>query len=109
MDLIDAAIRCPKPNPRFAYVAPYFAQAKDVAWTYLTDFTRPIPGVVTNETDCFVALPGGRRIRLYGADNYKRLAGTYLDGVVLDEFGDMDPRAWAEVIRARLSDRAGWA
>jgi phage terminase large subunit len=30
MDLIDAALRCTKPNPRFAYIAPYYAQAKDV-------------------------------------------------------------------------------
>jgi hypothetical protein len=109
MDLIDAAIRCKLPNPRFAYIAPYFGQAKDVAWTYLKHYTAPIPGVKANETDCFVDLPGGRRVRLYGADNYKRIAGTYLDGAVLDEFGDMDPRAWQEVIRARLSDRRGWA
>lgn len=108
-DLIDAAIRCTKPNPRFAYIAPLFSQAKDVAWTYLKQYTAAIPGVVVNESELRVDLPGGRRIRLYGADNYQRLAGIYLDGVVLDEYGDMDPRAWKEVIRARLSDRNGWA
>jgi phage terminase large subunit len=48
-------------------------------------------------------------VRLYGADNYNRLRGIYLDGVVLDEFADMDPRAWPEVIRPALSDRQGWA
>lgn len=108
-DLIDAALRCEKPNPRFAYIAPMFAQAKDVAWTYLKQFTQPIPGVAVNESELRVDLPNGGRVRLYGADNYQRLAGIFLDGVVLDEFGDMDPRAWKEVIRARLSDRNGWA
>ena len=28
---------------------------------------------------------------------------------MLDEYADMDPRAWAEVIRPALSDRQGWA
>jgi hypothetical protein len=29
--------------------------------------------------------------------------------VVLDEYADMDPRVWSEVIRPALSDRQGWA
>jgi phage terminase large subunit len=108
-DLIDAALRSDKPNPRFAYMAPYFAQAKDVAWSYLKQYTAPIPGVGVNETELRIDLPNGARIRLYGADNYDRLRGIYLDGVVLDEFADMDPRAWSEVIRPALADRKGWA
>jgi hypothetical protein len=109
MDVIDAALRCDKPDPRFAYIAPYYAQAKDVAWGYLKRYTAPIPGVSTNESELRVDLPNGGRIRLYGADNYDRLRGIYLDGVVLDEFADMDPRAWSEVIRPALADRKGWA
>lgn len=109
MDVIDAALRCDKVEPRFAYIAPYYAQAKDVAWGYLKRYTAPIPGVVTNESELRVDLPNGGRIRLYGADNYDRLRGIYLDGVVLDEFADMDPRAWSEVIRPALADRQGWA
>jgi phage terminase large subunit len=108
-DIIRAALTCEKPNPRFAYIAPYFAQAKDVAWSYLKQYTAVIPGVTVNETELRVDLPNGGRIRLYGADNYDRLRGIYLDGVVLDEFADMDPRAWSEVIRPALSDRQGWA
>ncbi|MGH6738491.1 MAG: hypothetical protein ACREDY_05565, partial [Bradyrhizobium sp.] len=108
-DLIDGALRCTRKAPRFAYVAPYFAQAKDVAWSYLKQYTDPIPGRQFNESELRVDLPGDRRIRLYGADNYDRLRGIYLDGVILDEYGDMDPRAWPEVIRPRLADRLGWA
>ncbi len=37
------------------------------------------------------------------------LRGLYLDGVVLDEFQQMDPRVWSEVIRPALADRKGWA
>jgi hypothetical protein len=48
-------------------------------------------------------------VRLYGADNPDALRGLYLDGVVLDEYADMDPRVWSEVIRPALADRQGWA
>jgi len=108
-DLIKAGLTCELPNPRFAYIAPWFAQAKDVAWGYLKQYTAPIPGVSVNESELRVDLPNGGRVRLYGADNYDRLRGIYLDGVVLDEFADMDPRAWSEVIRPALADRRGWA
>lgn len=108
-DLIKAALMSERPDPRFAYISPYFAQSKDVAWGYLKQFTAPIPGVRSNESELRVDLPNGGRLRLYGADNYDRLRGIYLDGVVLDEFADMDPRAWSEVIRPALSDRQGWA
>lgn len=109
MDLVDAALRCKLKDPRFAYVAPYYAQAKDVAWTYLKGFTAPIPGAVAHEQELRVDFPNGGRVRLYGADNYDRMRGIYLDGVVLDEPADMHPAAWPEVIRPRLSDRGGWA
>lgn len=108
-DLIRAVVQCRHPNPRAAYVAPFFSQAKDVAWNYLKHYTSAIPGIEINETELRVDFPGGARVRLYGADNYERLRGLYFDAVVLDEFGDMDPRAWQEVIRASLVDRDGTA
>ncbi len=108
-DLIDAALRCRAHEPRFAYVAPYFSQAKDVGWSYLKQYTAMIPGTQANESELRVDLPNGGRVRLYGADNYERLRGLYFDGLVLDEYGDMDPRAWQEVLRASLADRQGWA
>jgi phage terminase large subunit len=108
MDLVDAALRCTKPDPRFAYVAPTYTQAKDVAWEYLKRYTAPILGTQHNESELRVDLPNRARVRLYGADNYDRMRGVYFDGVVLDEYSDMDPRAWSEVIRPALSDRKGW-
>lgn len=109
MDLIDAALRCDKPDGRFAYIAPYYAQAKDVVWNYVKKYTAGIPGTTANESELRVDLPNGARIRLYGADNYDRLRGIYLDGVILDEYADQPPQAWTEVIRPALADRQGWA
>lgn len=108
-ELVIGAARCKLANPRFAYVAPQLNQAKDIAWTYLKEYTAFIPGVKINESELWIELPGGARIRIYGADNPDRLRGIYLDGVVLDEFGDMDPTIWTQVIRPALSDRKGWA
>lgn len=108
-DLIRDAVRCDKEEPRFAYVAPTYAQAKDVAWGYLKHFSAPVPEVQPNESELHVTFKhNGARIRLYGSDNYDRMRGIYLDGVVMDEYGDQDPRAWTEVIRPALSDRKGW-
>jgi hypothetical protein len=107
-ELIISATKCQLPNPRFAYVAPQLNQAKDIAWTYLKEYTAFLSPKI-NESELWVELPGGARIRIYGADNPDRLRGIYLDGVVLDEFGDMDPTIWTQVLRPALSDRKGWA
>ena len=48
-DLVDAALRIKIKDGRFAYVAPYYAQAKDVAGVYLKRAEAPIPGVAINE------------------------------------------------------------
>jgi hypothetical protein len=107
--LIRTVAECNKPNARGSYIAPLFNQAKTVAWDYLKHFTRSIPGVKINESELRVDLPGGKRISLYGADNPDRLRGLYHDDVVLDEYADMSPRIWSEVIRPSLSDRKGSA
>jgi hypothetical protein len=107
-ELVIGALKCDLTNPRFAYVAPQLNQAKDIAWVYLKEYTAFLSPKI-NESELWVELPGGKRIRIYGADNPDRLRGIYLDGVVLDEFGDMDPTIWSQVIRPALSDRKGWA
>ncbi len=106
--LVKAALECERPDPRFAYVAPLYNQAKDVAWTYLKRFAAPLDAE-PNESELRIDLPGGARIRLYGADNPDRLRGLYLDGAVLDEYADMHPSVWGEIIRPMLADRRGWA
>lgn len=96
------------PHGRYAYVAPFLAQAKEVAWEYLKRFALPITAD-KNEGELWIELVNGARIRIHGADNPDRLRGAYLDGVVLDEYADMRPSVWGEVIRPMLADRKGWA
>jgi len=108
-ELLRAALECPRRAPRFAYVAPYYRQAKAVAWDYLRHYGRAVEGARFHETELRCDLPSGARVSLYGADNPDSLRGIYLDGVVMDEYAQMDPRAWSEVIRPALADRRGWA
>ena len=108
-ELIKRAILCDKPNPRFAYIAPYYNQAKQVAWDYLKFYSQPVSAKKPLESELTVELVNGAKIRLYGADNPDALRGIYLDGVVLDEYGDMKPNIFGEIIRPLLADRKGWA
>ena len=107
-DLVARALRLKLQHGRFAYVAPFLAQAKEVAWEYLKRYARPATKNV-NESELWVELVNGARIRIHGADNADRLRGAYLDGVILDEYADMRPSVWGEVIRPMLADRQGWA
>lgn len=110
-ELIKGAVICDRPNPRFAYIAPLYKQAKDIAWTYLKQGIVPLLkyGAAIHESELRVDLPNKGRVKLYGADNPDALRGIYLDGVVLDEPAQIDPTLWPEIIRPALADRLGWA
>jgi phage terminase large subunit len=107
-ELRDRAVASQNVRPRFAYVSPFLKQSKTVAWDYLRDAVGKEEGSI-NHSELRVDYHNGGQVRLYGADNPDALRGIYLDGVVLDEYADMDPRLWSEVIRPALADRAGWA
>ena len=107
-DLIVKALLENKPHAQYAYIAPYYSQAKSVAWRYLERFSEPVM-VKANQSELWVELINGARIRLFGADNPDALRGNFLDGVVLDEMADMKPSVWGEIIRPLLADRLGWA
>jgi len=109
VELLLGAMENGRRAPRYAYVAPFYRQAKAVAWDYLKYHGSRVAGARFHESELRCDLPNGARISLYGADDPDSLRGLYLDGVVLDEYAQMDPRAWSEVIRPALADRAGWA
>src|SRR6201987_760824 len=98
-----------KPEGRYGFIFPQRNQARDTAWRYLRRYAEPLLATPPNESELRVDLVNGSMIRLYGADNPDALRGPYLDGVVLDEFADMKPEVWHEVVRPMLADRRGWA
>ena len=107
--LIKAALENERPNGRYAYLAPWLSQAKEIAWDYLKRYSLPVQAGPPNESELRVNLINGAAIRLHGADNPDRLRGPYLDGVILDEFASQRSTVWGEIVRPMLADRQGWA
>jgi phage terminase large subunit len=113
-ELTDQALRNTRSNPQYAYIAPTYGQAERIAWDMLKSYTKDIPGVIYNESKLTCTIPRpdkNDRIKIYllGAENPDSIRGMYLDGVILDEFAEMDPRVWGQVVRPALADRKGWA
>ncbi len=109
-DIIQKATFNPRKAPRYAYIAPFLKQAKDIAWTYLKEYSEPYGGKA-NESGLFVELtklPNVPRITIYGADNPDAFRGLYLDGAALDEFGNMRASTFQEILLPALIDRNGW-
>ena len=109
--LIRKAAECQMANPRFGYLAPYFVQAKDIAWAYLKEYSAPILeyGGKVNESELSVQFGHNNAvIRLYGADNAERMRGLYFDGLAADEAQDIRPSVLTQIIMPALADRKGW-
>lgn len=107
--LLRTIISVPLPRPQGVYIAPTFGQAKRIAWAYCREFAGAIPGTKFNETELRIDLPGGQRILLLGAERPDRLRGLYLDYAVFDEYADINPGLFPEVIRPALTERNGGA
>jgi len=108
-DLIKEAVTSNKERARYAYIAPTYKMAKSIAWDYLKHYVQVIPNIKINESELRIDLFNESRIQLLGADNPDSLRGIYLDGVVLDEYAQMRPNLFTEIIRPALSDRKGYA
>ncbi len=109
--LIRKAVECEKQNPRFGYLAPYYVQAKDIAWLYLKHYASPLLelGGKVNESELSITLPHNNAVvRLYGAENAERMRGLYFDGIVVDEAQGIARAVLTAIILPALADRLGW-
>ena len=99
-----------KPNQKVWYVAPTYRQAEQIVWTQLKDILRLKHWAKKlNETRLSANLINGSIIALKGADNYDGLSGVGLNFLCIDEFADVNDKAWYEVLRPTLSDTQGKA
>lgn len=96
-------------NSKFAYIAPTYKQAKNVAWDLIKFYSSTIPDVEYNEAELTVKYPNGSKITLYGADNPDSLRGIGLWGVIFDEYSQQPSNIFSEIIRPALSDHGGYA
>ena len=90
------------------HVMPTLKQAKLVAWDMLKDISAPIPGAKPNGQDLEVTYPNGNKVRLLGADDPDSLRGPALNGLSLDEYSQIPPRAFGEVLLKALGDHLGY-
>ena len=92
-------------------------QARRNAWPYFLQFAYEIEEATglslrILEKTSMIELPqelGGCRIRLLGMDDPDAARGMKLRYAVLDEYADMPPRVWPEIIRPALMDVKGAA
>jgi len=98
------------PNSEAWFVAPTYRQAKQIVWRKLKHRLQDLRWVrKINESELTIYLKNNSVISLKGADNADSLRGVGLDFLVMDEFADIDPEAWYEVLRPTLADRQGSA
>lgn len=90
------------------YVAPTQGQARDIMWGVLLELAHPIiSGSHVNNMQ--IKLINGATISLKGADRPDTMRGVSLKFLVMDEYADMKPSVWEEVLRPALADQKGSA
>lgn len=90
------------------YVAPTQGQAKEIIWDLIFDLGRDvITGSHTNEG--WIKLVNGTKIYIKGADRPQTMRGLKIKFLVLDEYADMKPEVWEQILRPALSDLRGEA
>jgi phage terminase large subunit len=90
------------------YVAPTFQQAKDIMWSLLKEIARDVTASA-HENTAVLTLTNGRKIYLKGSDRPDTLRGVGLAYVVIDEYADMKPQVFEQILRPSLADVRGGA
>jgi predicted phage terminase large subunit-like protein len=90
------------------YVAPTQGQARDIMWGVLLELAHPITSG-SHVNNMQIKLINGATISLKGADRPDTMRGVSLKFLVMDEYADMKPSVWEEVLRPALADQKGHA
>ena len=96
------------PDSWFIFAAPTHMQAKRIYWA---DLKALVPRSLVRRTldgSLTLQLVNGAEITVLGLDAPERVEGRPINGVVLDEYGNMKSGVWGEHLRPALSDRMGW-
>lgn len=90
------------------YVAPTQGQARDIMWQTLLELAHP---VVTSShiNNLQIKLVNGATISLKGADRPETMRGVSLKFLVMDEYADMKPEVFEQILRPALADQKGAA
>ena len=90
------------------YVAPTQGQARDIMWQVLLELGHPVIES-SHVNNMQIRLINGSTITLKGADRPETMRGVSLRFVVLDEYADMRPQVFEQILRPALADLKGKA
>jgi predicted phage terminase large subunit-like protein len=88
------------------YVAPTQGQARDIMWQTILEVGH---SVITSShvNNLQFKLINGSMISLKGADRPETMRGVSLKFLVMDEYADMKPEVWEQILRPALADLKG--
>ena len=84
------------------YVAPFYKQAKNIAWDILKKLVKNIPDTKINGSELKVILPNGSKMQLFWADNIDSLRWMDFKWVVYDEVDQQPSTIHSEIISPML-------
>ena len=90
------------------YVAPTQGQARDIMWDMLLELGNPVIAS-SHVNNLQIKLVNGATIALKGADRPETMRGVSLKFLVMDEYADMKPEVWEQILRPALADQKGSA
>ncbi len=90
------------------YVAPTQGQARDIMWQTLLELAHPVVAS-SHINNLQIKLVNGATISLKGADRPETMRGVSLAFLVMDEYADMKPEVFEQILRPALADQKGGA
>ena len=90
------------------YVAPTQGQARDIMWDMLLELGHSVIAS-SHVNNLQIKLVNGATIALKGADRPETMRGVSLKFLVMDEYADMKPEVWEQILRPALADQKGSA
>ena len=88
------------------YVAPTQGQARDIMWSVLMELGHSVIAS-SHVNNLQIKLVNGATIALKGADRPETMRGVSLRFLVMDEYADMKPEVWEQILRPALADQKG--
>lgn len=88
------------------YVAPTQGQARDILWQTLLELGNPVV-TAAHINNLQIKLINGATISLKGGDRPETMRGVSLKFLVLDEYADIRPDVWEQILRPALADQKG--
>ena len=90
------------------YVAPTQGQARDIMWQALLEIGHSVIAS-SHINNLQIKFINGSVLALKGADRPETMRGVSLKYLVMDEYADMKPEVWEQILRPALADQKGGA